>query len=995
MGKVLLILVTLFTVGRGYAMEWNAEKQMEQTEMLGWPGKWAMEIPKEGLVIVRDSELMTLARHPERQIDTSASLKKHKASLKELCEAAQKKGANRLALVYDNFFWTYRYDGPAESMQFQLDDPEYLEALGAISDYAAQYDLSLELSFLAPLLCGKPFVRETGEKGRWMHYRKGLRDPESGAFHVEFWRQEAWNIHLGVTELEPAGVRVFAFKEQPLAGTRYHAVPPESMVEITDCAEVRAFDGLQLHQGEQKARRVAVFGEGRTDVGDLNRVLVVQQYATPEMDYFSPKALPFLKALVDKYMEAGIRIRSLYSDEMTILGDSRYFGLYDSGEYALRYVSPWLEKAFAEKYGEQFADMAPYMLYFCVGQDDYAHDLSTELKMGHVWGRSGPDVHQTALFRARYYRLLQDRVTDLMTEARNHLEERLGHKVLTPGHPTWAESPTVDRYHAGLQNPFPYAYDYLPNFMASNTVHQAASACYDYFKWGDFYYGNGNDMAEIGYLDRNYWGFSLASSTGIINEVPYSYSAFWGMPEPFMEWRASLAAAFGTGLVPFIGAGPNGLVQNLEHRDVDVLMLYPMDLVAVDEQFGSWMTQYAYANHLPAEKVVELGEVRDGKLWIKGRSFSTLAAVFEPFPSPELLDTMEALAQGGGTAIWSGPPPMISWSGGEIIKKWEALFSARYQHSHQLGRMEPGRLLRFTNKLKDVRPFHIPTHFTVDRVYPVQPLENAEVAAQCLEYNVGVYRKNKQGGQTLFLGFRPRDDQSESTGEDLRGWFEILSALGAYSPSGVFPGIQDNPEVLSRTGDFLVCSFPNGALSFCPHLKTVKEDWPGNWDRGEADDPAYFADHPLPDRTLRLDGVKVNGHSVDYEGLLTMSFRVDEGGKLVAFSGRQCRGITVDGRRWDFGPNPHARLAWAPVAEERRVPGGAVMHILVSGPEPVTMAAEIFPEKFRLYKQGRAFGSRGEEVSWKREGQTVGFHLPGNPVTDFKSYGQWLFVVPE
>ena len=40
------------------------------------------------------------------------------------------------------------------------------------------------------------------------------------------------------------------------------------------------------------------------------------------------------------------------------------------------------------------------------------------------------------------------------------------------------------------------------------------------------------------------------------------------------------------------------MVQDMQHRDVDVLMLYPLDLVAVEERFGSWMTQYGYANYV-------------------------------------------------------------------------------------------------------------------------------------------------------------------------------------------------------------------------------------------------------------------------------------------------------------------------------------------------------------------------------------------------------------
>ena len=134
-------------------------------------------------------------------------------------------------------------------------------------------------------------------------------------------------------------------------------------------------------------------------------------------------------------------------------------------------------------------------------------------------------------------------------------------------------------------------------------MHQAAAACYDYFKWGDFLTGNGNDHAEGGWLDRNYYALALACSTGILNEVPYSYAAHWGMPAEIRRRRSALVDAYGAGASPAFAA-----VQECSHRDVDVLMLYPLDLVAVEERFGSWMTQYGYANMVTQAKLLERGE---------------------------------------------------------------------------------------------------------------------------------------------------------------------------------------------------------------------------------------------------------------------------------------------------------------------------------------------------------------------------------------------------
>ena len=64
--------------------------------------------------------------------------------------------------------------------------------------------------------------------------------------------------------------------------------PPDQAWPVKSCAEP-----------------VIVRGRGGKGAEGLDRILVVQQYRTPEMDYFSPQARPFLKGLVDRYAAAG------------------------------------------------------------------------------------------------------------------------------------------------------------------------------------------------------------------------------------------------------------------------------------------------------------------------------------------------------------------------------------------------------------------------------------------------------------------------------------------------------------------------------------------------------------------------------------------------------------------------------------------------------------------------------------------------------------------
>ncbi|HNU99966.1 MAG TPA: hypothetical protein PKK20_08495 [Verrucomicrobiota bacterium] len=53
-------------------------------------------------------------------------------------------------------------------------------------------------------------------------------------------------------------------------------------------------------------------------------MLVVLSYETPELDYFSARALPFLKDLIDRYYRAGVRLNGLYADAQ---GRRRHFYL--------------------------------------------------------------------------------------------------------------------------------------------------------------------------------------------------------------------------------------------------------------------------------------------------------------------------------------------------------------------------------------------------------------------------------------------------------------------------------------------------------------------------------------------------------------------------------------------------------------------------------------------------------------------------------------------
>jgi hypothetical protein len=230
---------------------------------------------------------------------------------------------------------------------------------------------------------------------------------------------------------------------------------------------------------------------------------------------------------------------------------------------------------------------------------------------------------------------------------------------------------------------------------------------------------------------------------------------------------------------------------------------------------------------------------------------------------------------------------------------------------------------------------------------------------------VGVHRSLPGNGSATFLGFRPRDDQAASLGAEVRTWFEVLLALGAYPGNQAGTAGNDNPSVVSRTTPYLACRFPNGTTTIGVHYRNHEESWPGGFHRDAKQDQGVLAKNPLPPATLALRDLPVNGRRVSFEGDLTMAFRLDGAGSLVAFAGYNCHKVVVDGREFVFASRPMSHVAWAPVRSERRVPGGASMEIWANGEASMSLPLPAGVKGGELYFQGGKPGAFGAKVACK------------------------------
>lgn len=863
------------------------------------------------LILTSDQQLDDLM-DPDKPIDVSLGYDKRVRSLRETCEQGKQRGAKELIVAFDEFFRQYRKDAGSER-RLTPDMDEYVDKIKFISDFASKYDMGICLSLLSPLELGTAYKKQTGSGGRWLAYKVGFRDPATGAFSIPIWQQLFWTNNKGKSPVRLKGVKAYAFRETPIANSPFRAVDPAHIFPLQHVA-YEASDTLNIVNGQTfvpgigdggiEMRRLRVYNDAQ-ELPDYDRVLVLLEYETQEMDYFAPEAPEFLRGLMKKYHDKGVNLAALYSDEMHIQQDWYYFSHHENGQFAERYLTRPMAEAYKEKYGEPLDDK--YMLYFAYGAPNYEPTASAVLNVQYVMGTSPEDIHRTFLLRDRYYKMLNNGVVDLFKEAKEYAERLYGHELPTAAHASWAQSPTIDLWNTEKLSGSRYQYEYTPNFVWGNTVHQASAACYDYFKWSEYLQPTGNDFAEGGWNDRDYYGAAMAASIGVINKYPNAYAAAWGMPGAVYERKMAINDAFGAR-----ASAPIDLITGSVHRDIDVLMLYPMNLVATEERFGSWMAQYGYANYLTAEKLVRMGEVLpDGRIRVADKTYGTLVALFEPMPEKGLLDMMQRMADNGGRVVWFSAPPLLNSAGENCTAQWRRLFGAEYAHDAYMGEIAAGKEISFRGRFAGVPKQTVLTDFLVDRIYPARPAEGGEAIAECAGQTVGI-RAARTKGEACYFGFRPRDDQSQSLGYETRTLFEILDAAGAYPPSGRFAGVNDNPSHVSRTSDYFVTTFPNTTTVVVRHYRTHPENWPGGFSRNEKEDAEALAANPLPSDRISLREAKIDGHDVSYDGRLSVAFRTDADRRLVAFVGRDCNEITLDGTTYRFADAPLGMLAFAP-----------------------------------------------------------------------------------
>jgi hypothetical protein len=110
---------------------------------------------------------------------------------------------------------------------------------------------------------------------------------------------------------------------------------------------------------------------------------------------------------------------------------------------------------------------------------------------------------------------------------------------------------------------------------------------------------------------------------------------------------------------------------------------------------------------------------------------------------------------------------------------------------------------------------------------------------------------------------------------------------------------------------------------------------------------------------------------------------------LIGFAGRKCREIVIDGRKTVFADGDVDEIAWAPVAPERRVRGGAVLQVRVSGTATLRIPIAGVPSNLALFVEGPKPGSRGKPVISRIENGVIVFEANDH------LKGKWIYGVAQ
>ena len=302
-------------------------------------GPLQLRVRGGGITLTDERQLERIIAGPETPLfgeleenRESKSLYKDKSeSLMTRIKAAEERNGSMFSIAYDYFF------GGTSRSNYPSDDIT-VKAFKVVHDAAKEHGMKFEASILSPLDTGGGWAKMSDETGFSMQYLETDIKPD-GSYAADLVGQIQWVNNKGPIRLTPHHVLVYAFNEERVEDTPYFYVDENAIVDIsstasyvmeTDKAEGTGYIRCPLHIS------------GKWENPTANRALCIMVSRTPELDYFAPSAMEFMKKLLDDHNAAGISYGAFYSDEMHIQFDWDLENHFGETEINTRYVTPAL-----------------------------------------------------------------------------------------------------------------------------------------------------------------------------------------------------------------------------------------------------------------------------------------------------------------------------------------------------------------------------------------------------------------------------------------------------------------------------------------------------------------------------------------------------------------------------------------------------------------------------------------------------------------------------
>ena len=288
-------------------------------KMIDRRGVWRLYDRHTTLILTDEKQLERIAYAPDEPLfddeDRGFSGERHGlypkgTTLDSFMADAAQRGCTRVEVSYDFFFGgTTRTSYP--------DSEITVKAYQVICEKARAHGMTFGASLISPLDLGGGYVKTHENTGRtWQMAEADLQD---GHFSLEMREQMQWYNNKGPIALRLTRLMAYAFDEERLGDSANFYVNAAAMDDTTPSVRFERLAGTEKVTGSGYGYRLMrVSGDCGSAKG---HVMVLAEYATPELDYFADNALPYIQSVVDLHAQNGIAYEGFYSDEMHIQFD--------------------------------------------------------------------------------------------------------------------------------------------------------------------------------------------------------------------------------------------------------------------------------------------------------------------------------------------------------------------------------------------------------------------------------------------------------------------------------------------------------------------------------------------------------------------------------------------------------------------------------------------------------------------------------------------------